>query len=479
MADVGYWSAREVAHAIATKQLSSREVLEELLARIDKLDGPINSVVTLAAERARQRAVAADEMVARGDVLGPLHGVPMTIKDSWATEGLRTTSGATELAEHVPDRDAWPVARLRDAGAIVIGKTNLPIYAGDCQSYNDVFGTTNNPFDLQRSCGGSSGGAGAALACGFTPLELGSDIGGSIRGPAHVNGVVGHKPSFGIVPAHGQIPGPPGTLTLADLAVAGPMARTVEDCEIGLDVLAGPDRWTQPAWRLELPPPLRRELREYRVAVWADDNECPVETEIVALVERAANLLTEAGCTVDADVRPALTFQAAARTFDALLAAALSGGYPKHTFDTMAGAEGDDETARTKRLTAMRHREWLSHHERRMQHRLRWEEFFESWDVMLMPVMPTAAIRHDHTQPIAGRTIMVNGEVRPYTDLMRWVGVIGEVYLPSTVVPIGVTSSGLPVGVQIVGPFLHDRTTLDVARHLLALSGGVPQPPDF
>src|SRR5205814_2283889 len=201
---------------------------------------------------ARREAIAADEALARGEDVGPLHGVPMTIKDSWQTAGMRTTSGAPELAEFVPEVDAWPVARLRGAGAVIFGKTNLPIYAGDFQSYNEVFGTTNNPFDLDRTSGGSSGGAAAALACGFTPLELGSDIGGSIRLPSHMSGVMGHKPTYGIVPAHGQIPGPPGTLTQADLAVAGPMARTVADLELGLDLAAGPDRWNGPAWRLEL-----------------------------------------------------------------------------------------------------------------------------------------------------------------------------------------------------------------------------------
>ena len=232
MEDVEFSSARAVAAAIASRQISSREVLDHLLDRIAKLDGAINAVVTIDGERARAEATAADDMVARGDELGPLHGVPMTVKDSWETAGMRTTSGAPELREHVPERDAWPVAALRAAGAVVFGKTNLPYYAGDCQTYNDVFGTTNNPFDPERTCSGSSGGSGAALACGFTPLELGSDIGGSIRSPAHVNGVVGHKPSFGIVPSHGHIPGPPGSLSGADIAVGGPMARTVEDCAL-------------------------------------------------------------------------------------------------------------------------------------------------------------------------------------------------------------------------------------------------------
>ena len=222
--DAHYWSTGDAAAAIRAGRISSRDHLELLLDRVERLNPPLNAVVTLDAERARREADAADRALAEGRDLGPLHGVAMTIKDSFQTIGMRTTSGAPELSGHIPEVDAVPVARLRAAGAVVFGKTNLPIYAGDTQSYNAVFGQTNNPWNLERTPGGSSGGSAAALAAGFTPLELGSDIGGSIRGPASTCGIFGHKPSYGIVPALGQIPGPPGTLTQADIAVAGPMA---------------------------------------------------------------------------------------------------------------------------------------------------------------------------------------------------------------------------------------------------------------
>ncbi len=262
MTDLHWWSATDLAAAIRGREISASEALEHFVARIEALDGPINSVVHWDLERARNAARAADASVAGGDHLGPLHGVPISIKDSFQTEGCITTSGSPDLAEHVPTHDAWPVARLRQAGAIPFAKTNLPIFAGDIQSFNDVYGTTNNPHDITRTPGGSSGGSSAALAMGFTPIELGSDIGGSIRVPAHYSGVMGHKPSYGIVPAHGQIPGMPGTLSQADLAVCGPMARCVDDLELELDVLAGPDRWNHPAWRLDLPaPPRTRTLR--------------------------------------------------------------------------------------------------------------------------------------------------------------------------------------------------------------------------
>jgi amidase len=479
VSELAYSSANLIARKIRRREISSREALDYFLARVELLDKPINSVVTVDAERARREAEAADSALARGEVRGALHGVPMTIKDSFQTGGMRTTSGAPELAQFIPKEDAWPVARLRAAGAIIFGKTNLPIYAGDIQSYNEVFGTTNNPHDLSRTPGGSSGGAAAALACGFTPLELGSDIGGSIRLPAHMSGVVGHKPSYGIVPAHGQIPGPPGTLTLADLAVAGPMARTVEDLKLALNIMAGPNRWEHPAWRLKLPPPRRRALKEYRVAAWLDDSGCRVEPDVRELLERAARALAGAGARVDEEARPAFTLDKVADTFSALLQAALSGAVPIDRLDEYAAATGDNPAAQSRRLLALRHRQWLSYNERRLQMRKRWEEFFTQWDAILLPVMPCAAIPHDHSEPMANRTVSVDGEQRPYWNVTRWMAPAGACYLPATVVPVGRLNNGLPVGIQIIGPYLEDHTTLDLARHMVAVMGRCPRPPGF
>jgi amidase len=478
MQDFAFLSAMDLARQIRERRISSRELLDFFLTRIARLDGPINCVVTMDAARAQADADAADAELARGRVRGPLHGVPMTVKDSFQTEGMRTTSGAPELSGFVPEADAWPVARLRQAGAIIFGKTNLPIYAGDMQSYNEVFGTTNNPFDMSRTPGGSSGGSAAALACGFTPIELGSDIGGSIRLPSHMSGVTGHKPSFGIVPAHGQIPGPPGTLTQADLAVAGPMARTIEDLELLLGVLAGPDRWDIPGWRLELPPRRHTNLRDYRIAAWLDDPACPVEPEVRALLEEASGKLAGAGAGVNYDVRPAFTLEKAVATFSALLQAALSGSTSLDQIEKYAAVSGDTPSARIKRLQAMRHREWLTYNERRLQMRKRWEDFFKDWDAVLLPVMPCPAIPHDHSEPPAARKAAINGKDRPYWDLGAWMAPAGVCYLPATVVPIGLVK-GLPVGIQIVGPYLEDLTTLDLGRHLLAMYGGCPRPPGF
>jgi amidase len=479
VSELAYVSAADLANKIRRREVSSGEALEYFLTRIATLDKSINSVVTIDGDRARAEAAAADEALTRGEACGPLHGVPMTIKDSFHTAGMHTTAGAPELSGFVPEEDAWPVARLREAGAIVFGKTNLPIYAGDLQSYNEVFGTTNNPYDRTRTPGGSSGGSAAALACGFTPLELGSDIGGSIRLPAHMSGVVGHKPSYGLVPAHGQIPGPPGTLTTADLAVVGPMARTVEDLELALNVIAGPNRWEKPAWRLELPPPRRQTLKEYRIAAWFDDPQCRVEPEVKALLENAARALTDLGAHIDREARPDFSLERVSDTFFALLQAALAGGTPRDRVEEYAASTGDGPLARTRRLLAMRHRDWLSHNERRLQLRKRWEAFFQKFDAILLPVMPCPAIPHDHSEPQSARLAWVAGEQRPYWSLVTWMAPAGACYLPATVVPVGCLSNGLPVGIQIVGPFLHDRTTLDVARHLLAVLGGCPRPSGF
>ena len=481
-AAAGAWrSAATVATAIRTGAISSRDYLELLLDRVDRLNPPLNAVVTHDVERARREADAADRALAEGRHLGPLHGVAMTIKDSFQTIGMRTTSGAPELSEHVAEADAVPVARLRAAGAVIFGKTNLPIYAGDTQSYNAVFGQTNNPWRLERTPGGSSGGSAAALAAGFTPFELGSDIGGSIRGPASTCGVFGHKPSYGIVPALGQIPGPPGTLTQADIAVAGPMARTVEDLELGLDLLAGPDEWHAPGYRLELPPPRHKDISDYRVAVWFEEASCPIDDRVRERLEAAVEALEAAGATVDREARPDFTFEYATRVFGQLLGAAMCGGFSHQEIEELAerGLREEEEGALAARWASQRHRAWLSANERRLQMRRKWHEFFREWDAVLLPCLPTTAIPHDHSEPMGARRITVNGEQRPYGEQTLWVGLTGVAYLPATVIPAGVASDGLPVGLQIAGPFLEDRTTLDLARRLSERIGGFERPPGY
>jgi amidase len=257
------------------------------------------------------------------------------------------------------------------------------------------------------------------------------------------------------------------------------MARTVEDLELGLEIMAGPNRWDKPAWRLELPPPRRKKLADYRIAAWLDDPCCRVEPEVKALLENAARRLMAEGAAVDTDARPDFSLEKAAAIFSALLQAALAGGTPRDRIEAYAASTEDTPVGNTRRLVALRHRDWLSHNERRLQLRKRWEAFFERWDIMLLPVMPCPAIPHDHSEPQAARLARVGGEQRPYWELVTWMAPAGACYLPATVVPVGRLANGLPVGIQIVGPYLHDRTTLDVAKHLLAMLGSCPRPVGF
>jgi amidase len=483
MAELLLLPAHRQAAAVRAREVSARELLDLELVRVERLNPPLNAVVTLDVERARAATDAADAALARGDVVGPLHGVPMTIKDTFEVAGVRTTAGFEPWRNHRPTHDAVAVARLRAAGAVIFGKTNVPTLASDLQTFNPIFGTTSNPWDTRRSPGGSSGGAAAALATGLTALELGSDIGGSIRLPANWCGVCGHKPSHGLVPQRGHLPGPPGALAEPDLNVCGPLARSVDDLELALDVVAGPTPDRAVAWRLALPPPRRTRVHEWRLAAWLDDPAYPVDGEVRAALEGAVARLRGAGAHVDDRARPAVDLAALVRTYEKLLMPIVLAGMPDEQFRGMAGAAdalpANDASypARTLRAAAIRHRDWLAAHEARERIRAAMADFFRDHDALLMPAHVVAAIPHDHSEPFAARTIVVDGAPRPYTDLLAWIAPATMAWLPATVVPVGRTRAGLPVGVQVVGPWLEDRTALAVARHVLALSGGVAAPP--
>jgi amidase len=478
MTDIAFRPAVELARAIRQREIGCRELLDHYLARIERLNTRVNAVVTLDSERARRRAEAADAALARGDTWGPLHGLPMTIKDSLETAGIRTTSGAPELAEHVPAVDAPAVARLVAAGAIVFGKTNLPTYASDAQTYNPIFGTTNNPWDAARTPGGSSGGSAAAMAAGLSALELGSDIGGSIRNPSHYCGVYGHKPTYGIVPTRGHIPGPPGALLEVDLGVVGPLARAADDLGLALDVLAGPLPDRALAWRLALPQPRRDALRDYRVAAWLDDPACPVDTAVRERLEAAVAQLRRAGVRVDERARPDFDLAEAFETYGQMLWPIMTSTMPEDAFATLSSiADQPGEMGRFARWTAIRYRHWLAAAERREQYRAAWAALFRDYDILLCPVTPVAAHPHDQGDFLA-RKLRVNGAERPYLDVIVWCGVIGNLsLLPVTVAPVGRTPAGLPVGVQIVGPHLEDRTPIDFARRMAEVVGGCEPPP--
>ncbi|MCG8588829.1 MAG: amidase [Proteobacteria bacterium] len=482
--EIGQRSAGSLVAALRAGELSSAELLEHFLARVEKWNPPLNAVVTLDVERAREAARAADAARERGEALGPLHGLPMTVKDTFETAGLRTTAGTPRLSRHVPDEDAVVVARLRAAGAVIFGKTNTPEWAADWQTDNPVFGTTRNPWDPERSPGGSSGGSAAALAAGLTPLELGSDIGGSIRVPSHWSGVCGHKPSHGIVPQRGHLPPWPGTRAERDLNVIGPLARYVDDLERALDVLAGPDEPTATAWTLALPPPRQRELGDFRVAAWLDDAAFPADAEMRRVLEEATAALESEGARIDRTARPAVPLAEAVQTYLDLLMPTNTLVQDDESFAAMqAGAwalppEAEGLVVDALRSHVIAHRDWLRSHERREKWRAAWAEFFRGVDVLLCPVTLTAAIGHDHG-PVPGRTVEIDGHARPYLELVAWPGLVSMALLPATVVPVGRTREGLPVGIQIVAPFLEDRTGLAFARCVEAVLGGCGSPPGF
>ncbi|MGH9274198.1 MAG: amidase family protein [Acidimicrobiales bacterium] len=445
-------SATSLAAAIRAKEISSRELLTSFLDRIDKLNGPINAVVTLDAERALAAADDADAATARGESFGPLHGLPTTIKDAIATAGIRSTGGAVELSDHVPTADAPAVARLKAAGAIVFGKTNLPRWSGDLETFNDIFGTTNNPWDLDRIPGGSSGGAGAAVAAGLTSFELGTDIGGSVRIPSHFNGVFGLKPSFGVVPQRGYLDHTEGGTIDVDINVFGPLARSADDLELLLGVLAGPDSEQAVAWSLDLPPA----KGSYRVGVWFDEPTCPVARDYRGLLTAAADRLADAGLKVE-EAHPPVDFGAQVMTFNLMVLAAMSPSQPAEIADTLGS-----------------HHQWIRQAIERNRLRAIWAEWFESYDILLCPVTPSAALPHKQGE-FAMRTMTIDDVERSYFDNVAWTGLIGVVGLPSAVPPIGRTPDRLPVGVQCVAPYLRDRDAIDVARML----GTYEPPPGF
>jgi amidase len=485
MTELAFRSATELVNMLRRRELSSRELLDVLLARIAKHGKALNAVVALDEERARSDAAAADEELARGRARGPLHGLPITIKDTFETAGLRTTAGAPELANHVPTRDADAVARLRRAGAIVFGKTNVPFMAGDWQSFNEIYGTTNNPWNAARVPGGSSGGAAAAVATGETPLELGSDIGGSIRVPSHWSGVCGHKPTWGVVPQRGHIPPPPGMLAAPDLNVCGPIARSVEDLSLALDVLAGPGELDAVGWRLELPPARHTRLSEYRVAACFHDDAYPVDASVRALLEAAVERLRRAGATVRVLEKLPFDISAVRRAYDTLLLPLMAGSFPANAlaeFKAIADAAAPDDPSpfvATARAFSARHTDWMVANEMRERLRAQLHDAFREIDILLLPVNQLPAIAHYHEPAMPLRTLTVNGKTIRYTDLLGWIAPATMCKLPASVVPVGRTPEGLPVGIQIVGSHLEDRTTLDFARRLAELTGGFTPPPGF
>jgi amidase len=370
---------------------------------------------------------------------------------------------------------------------VILGKTNVPVGLGDWQSYNEIYGTTYNPFDLGRTPGGSSGGSAAALAAGYGPLSLGSDIGGSLRVPAFHCGVYAHKPTFALVPARGHTPPPFPPLPLdRDLAVIGPMARSAADLSLLLDVVAGPDPMEAgKAYRLALPPPRHDELKNFRVLVVDTDPVMPTNAVVRAAIDRLAANLGKAGVKLERESLLLPDFAASSRLYMRMLMSFLGATFAP---DIHAGAQaaaaklasGDMSLAAERlRGIALSHRDWVLADGGRARLRAQWRELFGSFDAVICPVMPTPAYPHDHSPDQEKRHINIDGKDHAYPDQLAWPGIATLPGLPATAIPIGLSPEGLPVGVQIVGPWLEDRTPLKLAELIERGFGGFVPPPMF
>lgn len=485
MDERAFLSATRLAGEIRDRRIGCRELLDFYVARAERHNPALNAIVAWQVERARERAEAADAALSRGEIWGPLHGVPMTVKESYDVAGLPTTWGNPQWKDNIAAGNAVVVERLSAAGAVLYGKTNVPYLLMDSQSFNEVYGTTNNPWDTARGPGGSSGGEAAALAAGLSALGAGSDIAGSLRNPAHYCGVYGHKPSWGLIPPRGHSVS--GALTPTDISVVGPMARYAEDLALAMWVLAGPDTLQQPAWRVEPPPPRHRRLADFRVAVWARSPLCEIDASVTDRLAAAVAALRQAGAAVaeEENAHPPFDDAEHHRLFMLLLRAATAARLPDAEYAAQqqiaASVASDDMSFRATmaRGATLGHRDWSRANEERTKLRHAWREFFGRFDVLLTPVAATAAFPHDHNPDRDRRMIMVNGKPVNYGDQRFWAGPASLSYLPATAAPLGLSAAGLPVGMQIVGAEGEDLTTIEFARLLAAEIGGFSPPPGY
>jgi len=473
--------AHKLAALVRQGKIGGLELLNCYLQRVEKYNPALNAIVVFDLERAKKRARAADRALAKGEVWGPLHGVPMTIKESFDVEGLPTTWGRPDLKTNIPARSAQCVERYAEAGAVLFGKTNVPALLADWQSFNTIYGTTNNPWDVSRVPGGSSGGAAAALAAGLTGLETGSDIGASIRNPSHYCGVYGHKPTFGICSSRGQVL--PPYLRESDIAVIGPMARSAKDLEIALKLIAGPDETDATAWQLRLPRAPEKTVRQWKVGALLDAPSAEVDLSVQDQIQTLADFLAKRGAKVS-EARPDIDLTDAHHTFIHLLRSATTRSLSDEQFartaklaaEVPAGANDYPSWALTG--AALPHRQWLLLNEKRHRMRQKWAEFFGQYDLLLCPAAATPAFPHNQTGERWERMVMVNGKEQPSTTQMFWAGYSGMCYLPSTVAPIGL-HEGLPVGVQIVAPQYGDLTSIAFAQMLEREYYGFVSPPGY
>jgi amidase len=464
-------SATNIRAALLRREFSARDLLGAVLAAIERLNPALNAIVQMDAASAWRAAADSDARISRGEAR-PLEGLPVTVKDCFETAGMVTAAGSPALQKYIPSEDASAVARLRRAGAIILGKTNVPLLTGDFQTANSVYGTTNNPWNLDFSPGGSSGGAAAAIATGMSALEIGSDLAGSIRWPAHCCGIFGLKTTWNVIATYGHIPPMPDMRLERnpELLVAGPLARSAADLGLALDVLAGP---RDPAIPVQSLLPARKTSPQgLRVALWLDEPLAPVDATVEDAVRKAALLLEKSGAIVDAAARPAFSFEEAWEVSAVLVHALIGIGLPEKARERLAAREHDflngDLSHRALQARGMRlaASDFIDIQARRQRLHAAWARFFEDFDVVLCPPAPTGAIRHDLRPDPHARFIAVNGILRPYFDLMFWACLATGAGLPAAVAPVMLGEDGLPRGVQIIAASREDRTTIACAAML-------------
>ncbi|MBW4933734.1 amidase family protein [Marinobacter sp. F4206] len=488
MNSLHYQPAHALLADLKAGKVTSESLTRTFLERIRQHNGAVNAVVTLHESGALEQARAADQRLAAGEAPQALHGLPLTLKDTWEVSGMTATAGAPALQKHMPEQHADIARQLEEAGAIILGKTNVPVYATDLQSYNKLFGVTNNPYHSGHTPGGSSGGAAAALASGMTPLEVGSDLAGSIRTPAHFCGVFGHKPTRSLVSFRGHIPGPPGTQSRPDLAEGGPMARCSRDLELLLGVIAGPRPAESRSWSLNMEPASLDHLEQARVGLWLDDPLCPIDRELSQGYQSLASRLEERGSLVAEAKHQLLNLEhilpAYFNLLGSLLATSLKPAQRRQMkfiarFERWLKLFGPitpciGEYGRGVNQAA---HQWAVWNEMREKMRSEIESLFEEFDVLLTPVTPTTAIRHDHSQPVFKRRIMVAGQPRAYMDQFCWIALATLLGLPATSVPVGRTKEGLPFNIQVIGAPGKDLTTIRFGQLLEEAGLAGFQPP--
>ncbi len=465
--DIGFSSASALAAKLRSGKISALELLDHYIARVEAHDSTLNAVVVRDFERARKRAKAADRALKSGKRWGPLHGLPMTVKESFNVEGLKTTWGSPAFKDSVASYNSVAIERLQAAGVVIFGKTNVPLLLQDLQSYNAVYGSSRNPYDTTRTPGGSSGGGAAAVAAGLSAADFGSDLAGSIRVPASFCGLYSHKPSYGVVPTRGHSLTP--ALAAPDLSVLGPIARSARDLEPFLRAVAGPLEDDAAAWTLKLPRSKVERIKGLRVGVLTDVETSPIANSVragmdalVQWLRRNGAKISEAKMPMDAQKHQGMFMRfvrgvSAARMNDAAFQQTLAeaGKFPA---DDMSGP------AVAARGLAQYHRDWCAAHEARMNLRAQWADFYRDHDLLLIPGTPVPAFPIDETPSREARKLDIDGRQVPYNAQSFWQGIATVSYLPATVAPIGQTVEGLPISVQAIGPYLGDLSTIGFAR---------------